>query len=87
MTDITELAQKMKAAANCVVNQQDIELQELRQRITELESRTVTVKLPALRNVEMASDYAHNNAVADCGVAIEEALSEAGITVVVMVGE
>ncbi|MEY6763556.1 hypothetical protein AB9B48_18080 [Kluyvera ascorbata] len=44
MVEALEAKEKQRAAANKVVIQQDIELNELRQRIAELESRTVTLE-------------------------------------------
>lgn len=44
LVEALEAKEKQRSAANKVVIQQDIELQELRQRIAELEARTV--KLP-----------------------------------------
>ncbi|WP_336994817.1 ead/Ea22-like family protein [Leclercia adecarboxylata] len=52
LLDELDNREKLRAAANRVVNQQDIELQELRQRVAKLEAREV--KLPELK---MLSDY------------------------------
>ena len=46
LVEALEAKEKQRAAANKVVIQQDIELNELRQRVADLESRTVTVKWP-----------------------------------------
>lgn len=46
LLDEMDNREKLRAAANRVVNQQDIELQELRQRVAELEAREVRITLP-----------------------------------------
>lgn len=48
-------------------------------RIADLESRTLRVNMPALRNTEMMSDLAWNSAIDQCFDALIKAVDEAGI--------
>ena len=57
LTEALEKREELRAAANRVVTQQDIEICELRQRIAELEARTLTVKLPQRYSMLHRSDF------------------------------
>lgn len=73
LLDELEAKEKQRAAANKVVVQQDIELQELRQRITELEAQEV--KLPLfdgyVPHIAAELQAAFRIACADAGISIK----------------
>ncbi|EPE7077424.1 hypothetical protein ACSMAD_001871 [Cronobacter sakazakii] len=73
-------AWKQLAIKSISEREKDItELTRARQRVTELEARTLRVNMPALRNAEMMSDLAWNSAIDHCIDALIKATDEAGI--------
>lgn len=88
LTEALEKREELRAAANKVVVQQDIEIYDLRQRIAELEARTLTVKLPQraaagkyvdeeFNNSDLAAIY--NACRLECEVKFKNACAAAGI--------
>lgn len=93
-TDITELAQSLKRRATSAnefgeslyVKADDIltlveALEKAQRRIAELESRTVTVKLPDLRQIVSGGRYVWPDGVYNYSQDVKAALAAAGIKV------
>lgn len=86
LVEALEKAQQEISSASRVMAAQDSELTTRRQRIAELESRTVTVKLPLMMNLTIAGDKTTkayfggtNEGIRDTVKAFEAALTAAGI--------
>lgn len=80
MSELSKLVRHWAASAALTSEQRScLSVEQLNWIADELESRTLTVKLPASRNVEMMSDLTHNSAIKDCQVALSSACTTAGI--------
>ncbi|WP_204353494.1 ead/Ea22-like family protein [Franconibacter helveticus] len=70
---------KLTTSNNELISQLSVALCKQADRIAELESRTLRVNMPALRNTEMMSDLAWNSAIDQCFDALIKATDESGI--------